>query len=427
MKKRKVLLIGVGIIAIAIVVTIFSCQGNKEVQFNTATVKAEAVEISITATGYIQPVDKVEVGTQVSGVIEKIYVDYNSQVKKGQLLAELDKSTLSERLTQANASMTSAESDLTYSQQNFDRVKKLYDAKAATEASFEEASNRLTNAKTSVANAKANVHQARVNLSYAMIYSPIDGVVLDRSVEQGQTVAASFSTPTLFTIANDLKKMQVEADIDEADIGSVRFGQKVVFTVDAYQDDTFEGTVSQIRLQPTVTNNVVTYTVIIEAPNPDEKLFPGMTASVTVITQSEQGLTIPMQALNFIPSPDIIKSLKMQPLEGEPQGMGPQGGDRMGMQPPGAGRPALSGNGRPAISGNGSPAATQKIVWVKNPEGGIVRKEIKTGLNDGINSIVSEGLKDGDEIVLSASVGKKGKPNDVAASNPFMPQPPRRR
>ena len=412
MKKKKLILIGIGVIAIVVAVVVFTRQGNKEVQFNTATVKAEAVEITITATGYIQPVDKVEVGTQVSGVIEKIYVDYNSQVKKGQLLAELDKSTLSERLTQANASMTSAESDLTYSQQNFDRVKKLYDAKAATEASYEEASNRLTNAKTSVANARANVHQARVNLSYAEIYSPIDGVVLDRSVEQGQTVAASFSTPTLFTIANDLKKMQVEADIDEADIGSVRFGQKVVFTVDAYQDDKFEGTVSQIRLQPTVTNNVVTYTVIIEAPNPEEKLFPGMTASVTVITQSERGLTIPMQSLNFRPSPEILKSLKMQPLVDELQGMRPQTSDREGMQ----------------SSGNGHPATTQKIVWVKNPEGGIVRKEIKTGLNDGISSIVSEGLKDGDEIVLSASIGKKGKPNnDAAASNPFMPQPPRRR
>ena len=386
---KKIILISIGVIVVAAIVFIFSRRGNNEVQFNTAVVRNDNVEITVTATGYIQPVDKVEIGTQVSGVVEKIYVDYNSQVKKGQLLAELDKLTLSERLTQANASQTSAESDLTYAQQNYNRTKTLHEAKAATDAAFEEVSNRLTNAKTALANAKANVHQARVNLSYAEIYSPIDGVVLDRSVEQGQTVAASLSTPTLFTIANDLKNMQVEADIDEADIGSVRMGQKVIFTVDAYQGEIFEGSVSQIRLQPTVTNNVVTYTVIIEAPNPEEKLFPGMTASVTIITQSAEGVALPMQALNFKPSPEIIKSLRMQPIENE------------------------------------QPKFGQREVWLKTADG-IVRKEIKTGLNDGINTIVTEGLNSGDTIVLSVSIGKKDAPNNAAA-NPFMPQPPRRR
>ncbi|MDL2283522.1 efflux RND transporter periplasmic adaptor subunit, partial [Odoribacter sp. OttesenSCG-928-G04] len=278
MKKRKTILIGSGIIVLALILAfVLFRNGGAELQVNTSKVSEKTIEITVMATGYVQPVEEVEVGTQVSGVIEKLYVDYNSVVKKGQLLAELDKMTLQEKLNQAKASLNSAQSDLNYAQQNYNRVKDLYDVKAATLVSYEDAINKLTQAQTSLENAKANLHQAEVNLSYAYIYSPIDGVVLDRSVNMGQTVAASFNTPTLFTIAEDLTKMQVEADVDEADIGQVKLGQKVTFTVDAFNDMIFTGTVSQIRLQPTVTNNVVTYTVIIEAPNPEEKLYPGMT------------------------------------------------------------------------------------------------------------------------------------------------------
>ncbi|MDR3218485.1 MAG: efflux RND transporter periplasmic adaptor subunit [Dysgonamonadaceae bacterium] len=397
MKKKTVIISSVTAVVVILAVVVFlKGKGNKEVQFNTAQIEEKTIEITVTATGYVQPVDKVEVGTQVSGVIEKIFVDYNSQVTKGQLLAEIDKSTLSENLTQAKAGLSSSESELKYAQQNYDRAKQLYDVKAATEASYEEAVNRLAQAETSLAKAKANLHQAQVNLSYAEIYSPIDGVILDRSVEQGQTVAASFNTPTLFTIANDLKRMQVEADVDEADIGRVRVGQKVNFTVDAYSDDTFEGLVNQLRLQPTVTNNVVTYTVIIEAPNPEEKLFPGMTASVTIITETETGLSVPAEALNFNPTPEIFAHLKMKPESDTGQ--------------------------KTAIS---TPDFTQKAVWMKTPEG-IVRKEIKTGFSDGIYTIVKEGLETGNEVILSATIGKK-ELNQEQAANPFMPQPPRRR
>jgi HlyD family secretion protein len=393
MKKKTIIISSITAVVVILVVFAFiKGKGNKEVQFNTAQVEEKTIEITVTATGYVQPVDKVAVGTQVSGVVEKIFVDYNSQVKKGQLLAEIDKSTLSENLTQAKAGLTSSESDLKYAQQNYDRVKNLYDVKAATETSYEEAVNRLAQAETSLTKAKANVHQAQVNLSYAEIYSPIDGVILDRSVEQGQTVAASFNTPTLFTIANDLKRMQVEADVDEADIGSVRVGQKVNFTVDAYSDDTFEGVVNQLRLQPAVTNNVVTYTVIIEAPNPEEKLFPGMTASVTIITETETGLSVPAEALNFNPAPDIFAHLKMKPE----------------LPVPGQ-----------------TPNLTQKAVWLKTPEG-IVRKEIKTGFSDGIHTIVKDGLETGNEVILSATIGKK-ETNAEQAANPFMPKPPRRK
>ncbi|KAA6349281.1 Macrolide export protein MacA [termite gut metagenome] len=392
--KKKTVIISIVIVAIVaiILLSVKNCSGKKDIQFNTAQVQEETIELTVTATGYVQPVDKVEVGTQVSGVIEKIYADYNSQVKKGQLLAELDKSTLNERLIQAKASLLSAESDLTYSQQNYDRVKQLYELKAATEIAYEEAINRLANAKNALANARANLHQAEVNLSYTEIYSPIDGVVLDRSVEQGQTVAASFNTPTLFTIANDLKKMQVEAAVDEADIGRVRVGQQVNFIVDAYNEDTFDGIVNQIRLQPAVTNNVVTYTVIIDAPNPEEKLYPGMTASIVIIIRSERGIAVPAEALNFNPEPEVFTHLKMKP---EP----------------------------PAFPGQ-MLDFKQKFVWIKTSDG-MVRKEIKTGLADGIYTIIEEGLDRGDTVILSVIVGKQDM-NQGQAANPFMPRPPRR-
>ena len=378
---KKKIIIGL-IIMVAAFIAIKTLTGNvKELKMNTAVVREETVELTVTATGNVQPVDKVEVGTQVSGVIEKIYADFNSQVKKGQLLAELDKSTLLERLVQAQATVASAESDMNFSQQNYDRVKQLYEAKAATQTSYEDATNRLAQARTSVANAKANLQQSQVNLGYAEIYSPIDGVILHRAVEQGQTVAASFNTPTLFTIANDLKQMQVEANVDEADIGQIRVGQTVRFTVDAYPDDVFGGTVKQIRLQPTVTSNVVTYTVIIEAPNPDEKLFPGMTASITVVVKSEKGLVVPVLAFKFNPSADVMKKLHVQP---------------------------------PHDSQNAS-----KNIWMKT-EGTAVQHELETGLNDGVFVIITKGLSAGDTIILSASLEKKGKKEKAGAS--LMPR-----
>ena len=281
-KKRKIWLIILGIVVLAIVVAMIvkkTKSAHRELVIRTHVVEEYTVENTVTATGTIEPVETVEVGTQVSGKVEKIYVDYNDVVKKGQLMAELDKQTLNQSLSRAKASLTSAESQLNYAKLTYERTKQLYEANAATLAAYQEAQNSYTQAQMSKRNAQAAYDQARVDLAYAEIYSPIDGIVLDRAVEVGQTVAASFSTPTLFTLANDLTKMQVEADVDEADIGQVKVGQRVTFTVDAYMDEIFTGTVNQIRMKPTTTSNVVTYTVIIEAPNPDQKLFPGMTAS----------------------------------------------------------------------------------------------------------------------------------------------------
>ncbi len=367
----------------AAILTLSSCGNKKVMNVSTAFAEYGVVEQSVMATGYIQPVEMVEVGTQVSGVIEEIYADFNSVVKKGDLLAVLDKVSLEERLTQANASLASARSNLTYAQQNYDRVNQLYNAKASTTVALEEAVNRLEVAQTSYEDAQANVRTAEVNLSYAYIYSPIDGVVLDRNVAEGQTVAASFSTPTLFTIAEDLTKMQVEADVDEADIGQVEVGQRVTFTVDAYPDDIFEGTVSQVRLQPTVTNNVVTYTVIVEAPNPDEKLFPGMTANITTVTRSESGIIVPSSALAFRMTPEIASRLEV--------------GDQAVAESSGAGQG----------------------VWVSSSSGFSYRPVI-AGINDGVEAVVESGLTEGDEVILNVNfVSKFGA---EAASNPLMPQ-----
>ncbi len=379
--KKKVLFFSAGVLFLCAFFSLKACSSKREIEFRTAVAHAGSLQIEVTATGFIQPVFQVEVGTQVSGIVQKIYVDYNSQVEKGQLLAELDKSTLSERLLQSKASVSDAQSNLEYAQQNFDRVEQLYKAKAATQVSYEEAVNRLNQARNSMINAQANLKQAEVNLSYADIYSPISGRVLNREVEEGQTVAASFSTPTLFSIANDMTKMQVEANVDEADIGQVKPGQTANFTVDAYPGEIFQGTVSQVRLQATVTSNVVTYVVIIEAPNPEEKLFPGMTANVTIVTKSSEGLLVPSEALYFQPDSLLMKDY---------------------LHP-------------------GSASSGTLCLWVMS-SGKIMPKPVVAGTTDGISTIIHQGLKEGDEIILSAREVVLSKKN--TAISPFSPPAP---
>ncbi len=403
-KKGKIWLIILGIVVVAVAAILIvraTKSANKELVIRTHVVAEYTVENTVTATGTIEPVETVEVGTQVSGKVEKIYVDFNDVVKKGQLMAELDKQTLNQSLSRAKASLTSAESQLNYAKLTYERTKQLYEANAATLAAYQEAQNSYTQAQMSKRNAQASYDQAKVDLAYAEIYSPIDGIVLDRAVEVGQTVAASFSTPTLFTLANDLTKMQVEADVDEADIGQVKQGQRVTFTVDAYMEDSFEGTVSQIRMKPTTTSNVVTYTVIIDAPNPDLKLFPGMTASVTIVTEEETGLAVPAEAFSFTPDESVMKALrKPEKPEGDPEAS--QGG-----------QPKMNGK---AMSGG-------NMVWVKKG-GSIMPCPVKVGTSDGAYKIIEEGVQAGDSVVLSAQYVVREKAKKTG-DNPFMPSPPK--
>ena len=422
--KKKTIIIASLILVLAVCAFLFLRPSKKEIIWTTQVIEPATVELSITATGYVQPVDQVEIGTQVSGEIEHIYVDYNSKVTKGQLIAELDKSTLNERLTQTLANEKSSQAALTLAEQTYNRTKELYDAKAATLKEFEQATSQLVQAQSAYENAKTNVREARVNLSYAEIYSPIDGIVLDRQVEEGQTVAASFSTPTMFIIAKDLKNMQVEADIDEADIGQVALGQRVIFTVDAYPTLSFEGTVGQIRLQPTVTNNVVTYTVIINAQNPDEKLFPGMTASVTIITQSETAPVVPLEAMNFQPTHEIFKSLDRPEFPKPEKGSFPPRPENMPAPGEMPNFPSEFGEMPPMPMGS-MPDMKGQMVWVKNGNS-IQPRPVETSLSDGVNSIILHGLHEGDTVVLSTTTEEK-KAKKRPGSNPFLPGPPPRK
>ena len=408
-RKKKIWLIVLGVVAAAVAAILIvraTKSANKELVIRTHVVGDYTVENTVTATGTIEPVETVEVGTQVSGKVEKIYVDFNDEVKKGQLMAELDKQTLNQSLSRAKASLTSAESQLNYAKLTYERTKQLYESNAATLAAFQEAQNTYTQAQMNKKNAQASYDQARVDLAYAEIYSPIDGIVLDRAVEVGQTVAASFSTPTLFTLANDLTKMQVEADVDEADIGQVKVGQRVTFTVDAYMDDVFDGTVNQIRMQPTTTSNVVTYTVIIGAPNPDLKLFPGMTASVTIVTEEQTGLAVPAEAFNFTPDEQVLKAMRKADKPEPPQGERPEGE-------------------RPQMEEGDMQASSRTMVWLKKGDD-MMPRPVKVGMSDGAYKIIEQGLQAGDSVVLSAQYVVKEKTKKTG-ENPFMPSPPGRK
>ena len=381
---KKIVTIIIVIIVIVGAFFFFRPGDKKEFMYETVELKRESINNTVTATGTIEPITKVDVGTQVSGTISHIYVDYNSEVKKGQLLAELDRKLLDAELKSEMANLKSSKSEYEYQEKNFKRLSMLHEKKLISDTEYEEAVYQYEKAQQAYEKAQATLVRAQSNLDYATIYSPIDGVVLSREVEEGQTVAASFETPTMFTIANDLRKMQVIANVDEADIGQVIEGQRVTFTVDAFPDDTFDGNVTQVRLNPTTESNVVTYEVVIAAPNPELKLKPGLTANITVYTMEKNNILLaPLKAFRFTPTTN----------------------DPEAPQLPEAGK-------------------GEKIVWMQTAEG-IIPKVIKTGVSDGIYSEVKEGLQEGAKII----VGVQRRQNNAVApngneSNPFMPPRP---
>lgn len=377
-------------------------------KINIETAKAEPGTISktVTATGTLEAITTVEVGTQVSGIVEKIYVDFNSYVKKGQLLARIDTTNLAAALEQSQATLDNSKAELDYQQANYDRLAPLNEKKLISQSDFDQTVYNLNKAKANYNNSLAQYKKNKINLDYALIYSPIDGIVLNRAVEEGQTVAASFNTPTLFTIANDLTQMRVEADVDEADIGQVKQTQRVEFTVDAYPNMIFDGEVTEVRLEPTVTNNVVTYTIIISAPNPEYKLMPGMTAQTSIyVLEKKELLVVPSKALRFTPD----EKLMMSYMKSQPRPEIPAGADKMGMPPVDKNQPYVS-----------------KMVWVKR-DSMLIPVPVTTGLDDDINIEIVDGLQMGDEVILSMTEQVAGTQEKAATSNPFMPRPPGRR
>lgn len=367
MKKLRISKIWIAVVVIVIVaVAAWAMSGGKkeeDINFKEEKVALKTLQNSVTATGTIEAVTSVTVGTQVSGIVNKLYVDYNSQVKKGQVIAELDKTNLLSELNTAKANLASAQSSLNYQAANMERYKTLYKKGLVSADEYENALLTYRQAKEQVASSRENVQRAQTNLGYATITSPIDGTVISKSVEEGQTVAASFNTPELFTIAKDLTNMQVVANVDEADIGGVKEGDRVTFTVDAYPDDTFEGTVKQVRLEATTTNNVVTYEVVISAPNADLKLKPGLTANVTIYTQERSGvLAVANKALRFTPTKETVgKDMKIVDCKGKNK------------------------------------------VWTLNGNT-LTAHPVTIGQSDGINTEITKGLKQGDKIVTEIVV-----------------------
>ena len=377
--------IAIGVIAVILIAWFFLRGGKKEekVSFETAKVETGKIQTSITATGTIEPVTSVTVGTQVSGIVSHLYVDYNSIVKKGQVIAELDRTNLISELNTSKANLASAQSTASYELSNYNRYKTLYDKGLVSADEYESALLSYQKAKEQVNTSRESVRKAQTNLGYATITSPIDGVILSKSVEEGQTVAASFNTPELFVIAQDLTDMRVIADIDEADIGGVKEGQRVSFTVDAYPDDTFEGHVTQVRQEATTESNVVTYEVVISAPNADLKLKPGLTANVTIFTlEKENVLTVPSKALRFMPTEAVLQ--KGESIE--------------------------------------DCQAPHKL-WTK--EGNVYKAhKVETGTTNGVLTEIVSGIAPNTEVLADFDIsgGEMAMP-EQQAGNPFMPRP----
>lgn len=412
--KITVAIILVVLLAASAYAFLASRDGQNEYIFKTVTVERGGVTNTVTATGTLEATNTVVVGTQVSGVIEKLYVDFNSVVKKGQLIAELDQSTLQSSLENAQADLDNATAEVEYQKANFKRIKEVYDKGFSAQSEYDLAKYNYKKSEAGLKSANANLSRAARNLSYAKIYAPIDGIVLNRAVEEGQTVAASMNTPELFTITNDLSEMQVEADVDEADIGMVKKGQRVEFTVDAFSDVTFSGEITEVRLQPNESANVITYTVIVSAQNPDFKLKPGMTASITdYVVEVNDVLLLAGKAIRFNPDREVMmgymKSLPESEQQHRERGAGPEG-------PP----EQSGGHEKPELADN------MKRVWVK--DGNVIKPTmIETGVNDGIHLQVISGLKEGDVVVTAMEKGvTDAVQKEETSKSPFVQERPGR-
>ncbi len=428
-KKKTMLWVLLAVaVAVAAWIVVRSVSAKPGVKIQTETLSRGDMENSVTATGTVEPLEQVEVGTQVSGIIARIYVDYNSQVKEGQVIAELDKDVLETELASAKLSVESNKNEYEYQQKSYERTKRLYEQSLVSESEYETAEYNYNKARIAYQQSVAQEDKARTNLGYATIYSPIDGVVISRAVEEGQTVASSYSTPTLFTIANDLRKVQVVADVDEADIGSVLEGAEVTFSVDAYPGEIFEGKVNQVRMEAITTNNVVTYEVVIHANNPDLKLKPGLTANINIYSMRRNGvLRLPVKAVRFKPEGDAE-------MGGRPPMPSRQGGgfpDSMPKEPmpdgvelPKPERMGAGGN----VSLSGEEQDVLVFVWQKDSsgQGRPVPRKVKIGVTDRIYYEVIEGLSEGDEVCVGMASGTEGITMPSGERSPFMPGPPGR-
>lgn len=434
-KRNWIIFVSILILGLAAWAIIHFNNNKEHFVFDTVKVEFGSISNTITATGTIEAINTVQVGTQVSGVIEKIYVDFNSVVKKGDLLAVLDKSSLESSLASSKANLDQAIAKFNYEKSNYQRVKALYDKKLIAAAEYDLALYNYRSSEASVKSSTANYEKSTINLSYTNIYSPIDGVILNRAVDEGQTVAASFNTPELFNIAQDLTQMEVQAAVDEADIGLIEVGQRVEFTVDAFPEEIFNGSVREIWLQPVETSNVITYTVVVDAPNNDLKLKPGMTASITdYVEEISNILVLPGKAIRFSPDREMIMKYRKSLADNQQIGeLNPRGDGSQNQR--GSGRGLGDGSARKTGGGNGSGGGNfnrempkdMKRIWIK--KGATIQpKMIKIGADDGAFVQILSGLEDGEEVITKMEISEVEQKNEKSetAKNPFMPQRPGR-
>ena len=388
MKRKRILIAAAVVIAAIVLWLVLRPSKGEGITLETTPTSRITIRNSVTATGTVEPVTEVEVGTQVSGIINRLYVDYNDVVKAGQLIAEMDKVTLQAELESAQAELANCKAEYDYQTKNYARTKALHEKALVSDQEYDDATYLYEKSRAAYDQAKAAMVKVERNLGYATITSPIDGVVISRAVEEGQTVAAGFETPTLFTIANDLTQMQVIADVDEADIGQVADGQRVEFTVDAYPDDMFSGTVEQVRLEATTESSVVTYEVVITAYNPDLKLKPGLTANVTIYTlEKEQALAVPTKALRFVPDAELLGEVGV------------------------------------TVGGSATSAPGKREVWVMRGRE-LQPCLVTTGAASGDLTEITEGLTDGDTVAVELTAVTWQPQAPTTERSPFMPSPP---
>jgi HlyD family secretion protein len=400
------------------------------------------VRSTVSATGTLGAVRTVEVGTQVSGQIAALYVDYNSHVKKGQLIARIDPILQEAAVQDAQAGLARANAVVTQTELEYDRSKKLHDQQIATDAEFNVAQSNYAQARASLTSAQINLQRAKQNLSYTNIYSPIDGVVVERAMDVGQTVAASLSAPKLFVIANDLSRMQILASVDESDIGKIEAGQEVSFTVQSLPDRKFTGTVEQVRLNSTTLNNVVSYTAVVSVSNPDGKLLPGMTASTKFVTASaDDVLTVPSTALRFTPPEGAKTNAPVRPA-GAPRdsSANASGGSTSTTPPAGAFAGGPPAGGFPGGGFGGAPGAARRRpttgskpgsvgqLWTVDADGTLTPHFVKIGISDGQHTqVTGRDLTQGESIVIAATQpGADAAAATTASTNPLQPTQQRR-
>ncbi|MDX2443750.1 MAG: efflux RND transporter periplasmic adaptor subunit [Bacteroidales bacterium] len=461
--KKTIIILAVLIIAAGAVGYMFLKKDKTfKIEWETKNIEKGDIDIEITATGTLEAVTKVEVGTQVSGIVSSLYVDFNSKVRKGQVIARLDTTTLAASAFDQRANYNRKRILLNQAKRDYDRTKRLFEEKVVAQIEYDKVLDEYETAASNLVSAEAQLNRALINLNYATITAPIDGIVISKNVEQGQTVASSFNSPTLFTIVNDLTKMQVEASVDEADIGQIKEGQSVIFTVDAFQGEEFNGEVKQIRLEPVIVSNVVNYVVIVDVPNPDMKLMPGMTASITVsIDKREDVLKVPTKALNFNPPevylaklynelPDSVKQqteerlvtikermesrgisgaqldqmmqrFRTNAIFGGGQRMGGPGGNRMGQGASGQGGQRPQGGSAQEAGGARNMGSFGQI-WIK--EGENVRPiRVRTGISDGsFIEVINEDITIESQVVISALYDEEEAQTNQQTNSPFAPQ-----